>query len=417
MSPDQKPDCAVIGAGIIGICCGISLLEQGYSVTLYDPQPPGSMTSSGNAGGFGFTDVVPMAGPGLLWRVPKWLLDPHGPLFIRPGHFPALLPWLIRFQKMSNRNQVERLSHALSALLKQSMTDSRELIRKAGLQSLFTEKGAITVYKTREGFEKDALEWQIKMERGVDARELGREQIRDMEPALENARFGWFTPQWCNTTDPYAFVSRLSEYYLAQGGAIINSEVGTLNRSDRHVHSITMVSGQTIDVSSVVVAAGAWSKALCKQLAERVLLESERGYNTTLPNPGVSVEHEVIFGEEKFVITPIGDGLRIGGAAEFAGLKTPPNYRRSEILVNIARRYLPGLDDSGGEKWMGHRPSTPDSIPVIGPSSRFDNVYYAFGHGHYGLTMAATTGKLVAASMRGERTGIDLDPYSINRFS
>ncbi len=111
------------------------------------------------------------------------------------------------------------------------------------------------------------------------------------------------------------------------------------------------------------------------------------------------------------------NGLRIGGAAEFAGLDTPPNYSRSEKLVEIARRYLPGLDDSGGEKWMGHRPSTPDSLPVIGRSARFDNVHYAFGHGHYGLTMAATTAKLVASSVHGDSPAIDLNPYSIQRFA
>ena len=417
MQPADKPDCAVVGAGIIGICCGISLLQRGYAVTLYDPEPPGSMTSSGNAGGFGFTDVMPMAAPGLVWRVPRWLLDPCGPLFIRPGHLPSLLPWLVRFQAMSNRKQVERLSVALSTLLRQSMLDTRELVASAGLESIFTENGAITVYKTRAAFEKDELEWRTKIDCGVDARELGVEQIRSMEPALENARYGWFTPQWCNTTDPQGFVTRLWEYFVERGGDVVDSRVAGFNRSDRRVHSLTMEGGQSVDVSSVVIAAGAWSGRLCSQLGERVLMESERGYNTTLPNPGVQIGHEIIFGEEKFVITVVGNGLRIGGAAEFAGLDTPPNYSRSEKLVEIARRYLPGLDDSGGEKWMGHRPSTPDSLPVIGRSARFDNVHYAFGHGHYGLTMAATTAKLVASSVHGDSPAIDLDPYSIQRFA
>ncbi len=233
MQPADKPDCAVVGAGIIGICCGISLLQRGYAVTLYDPEPPGSMTSSGNAGGFGFTDVMPMAAPGLVWRVPRWLLDPCGPLFIRPGHLPSLLPWLVRFQAMSNRKQVERLSAALSTLLRQSMLDTRELVANAGLESIFTENGAITVYKTRAAFERDALEWQAKIDCGVDARELGVEQIRSMEPALENARYGWFTPQWCNTTDPHGFVTRLWEYFVERGGDVVDSRVAGFNRRDR----------------------------------------------------------------------------------------------------------------------------------------------------------------------------------------
>ena len=155
----------------------------------------------------------------------------------------------------------------------------------------------------------------------------------------------------------------------------------------------------------------------CHQAGDRVLLESERGYNTTLPNPGVTLNRQVIFGEEKFVITNIGQGLRIGGAAEFAGLNTPPNFRRSERLVEVARRYLPELNDQNGTQWMGHRPTTPDSIPVIGTSPKVSNLHYAFGHGHYGLTMAPTTGKAIASLVLNEIPDVDLSPFGISRFA
>ena len=136
-----------------------------------------------------------------------------------------------------------------------------------------------------------------------------------------------------------------------------------------------------------------------------------------MPQPGVTLNRQVVFGEEKFVITNIGQGLRIGGAAEFAGLKTPPNFRRSERLVEVARRYLPTLNDQNGTQWMGHRPTTPDSIPVIGTSPRLENLHYAFGHGHYGLTMAPTTGKAIASLVLKEVPDIDLSPFAISRFA
>ena len=422
---DQKKECSVIGAGIVGICCGIALQDRGYQVTLYDSETPGSMTSRGNAGGFGFTDVMPMAAPGVLWKVPGWLFDPCGPLFIRPGHFPSLFSWLVYFQKVSSAHHVERLSGALSSLLEPSKRDSRELISRTGLQDLFTEKGALTVYKTRESFENDRLEWTVKAKRGVEVQELGPNDIRAMEPELQNARFGWYTPQWCNTTDPFEVARKQADYFVEQGGRIVSShvrvvetlELAKCSSARGHVRALILDNGESVAVDQIVIAAGVWSKQICRQLGERVLLESERGYNTTLPNPGVTLEHQVIFGEEKFVITNIQDGLRIGGAAEFAGLKTPANYKRSEKLLQIARRYLPSLNDAGCEQWMGHRPSTPDSIPVIGKSLKFDNIHYAFGHGHYGLTMAATTGKLVAQSMLGEKPDVDLEPFSISRFS
>ena len=237
-----------------------------------------------------------------------------------------------------------------------------------------------------------------------------------MEPALENAGFGMYTPQWCNTTDPYQLVRGLADYFLKQGGNIVAEGVSKLSISDNQLNVISTSQDQAIPCDQVVIAAGVWSKALCQQLGEKVLLESERGYNTTLPDPKVKLNRQITFGEEKFVVTNIGKGLRIGGAAEFAGIDAPVNYKRSQKLVEIARRYMPGLDDSGGEKWMGHRPSTPDSLPVIGRSSRYNNVHYAFGHAHGGLTMAATTGKLVAQSIGREPTAIDLTPFLIDRF-
>ena len=411
----EAQNCAVIGAGIIGICCGISLREQGYNVTLYDPNPPGSMTSSGNAGGFGFTDVVPMAAPGLIWRVPGWLLDPCGPLFIRPGYFPKLVPWLWAFQGASRIEKVHAASLALSSILSHSRTDTRELLGQAGLMSHFIEDGALTVYRTKETFEKDRLEWEIRESRGIVVEYLDRDAVAKMEPAVENAGFGVFTPEWCNTSDPFVVATGLFEYFQELGGEFVQSDVKGI-RPDSGGVTLDLDGGSE-NCDKAVIAAGAWSKSFCDQLGDRVLLESERGYNTTLPNPGVMPNRQIIFGEEKFVITLIQGGLRIGGAAEFTGLETAPNYQRSERLVQIARRYLPGIDDTGRTQWMGNRPSTPDSLPVISKSRKYDNVCYAFGHSHAGLTMAATTGKLVASLVTGQAPAIDLAPFHIDRFN
>jgi D-amino-acid dehydrogenase len=154
-----------------------------------------------------------------------------------------------------------------------------------------------------------------------------------------------------------------------------------------------------------------------KSLGDHVLLESERGYNTTLPRPGLALEREVIFAERKFVVTPLSIGLRIGAAAEFGGLNAQPNYKRAEALVRLASRYLPALQSEGGTAWAGHRPATPDSLPVIGVSPRHNQVFYAFGHGHLGLTQAATTGKLVSDLVAGRRPPLDMEPYAISRFN
>lgn len=414
---DEK-NCAIVGAGIIGLCCGISLIEQGCRVTLYDPEPPGSMTSKGNAGGFGFTDVMPMASPGILKRIPGWLLDPCGPLYVHPAHVPKLIPWLWRFYKAGSLTEVHRISRALSDLLEASKADTRTLLRRARLHHLFTESGAITVYKSKANALKDNLEWEIKKSLGVKVVTLKtREEIKEMEPSIQNVNYGFYTPDWCNTPDPYEVASRLSGYFSDLGGDIVRTRIAALNKRNHKTMALVTSAGHSIKANHVIVAAGIWSRAFCRQLGDRILLESERGYNTTLPNPGVFLNRQIAFAEERFVITNIGNGLRIGGAVEFSGIDRPPNYNRSDRLVEIAKQYLPELDDSNGEKWMGHRPSTPDSIPVIGRSGGFDNVYYAFGHGHYGLTMAATTGKLISQLVCNQPTSINLKPFSINRFS
>ncbi|MCY3769335.1 MAG: FAD-binding oxidoreductase [Gammaproteobacteria bacterium] len=414
----ESRDCVVIGAGIVGISCGLHLLEQGYRVVLYDPAPPGSMTSRGNAGGFGFTDVVPASVPGVLWKVPRWLLDPSGPLFISPTHFPEMIPWLWRFRKVSGLKQMTAAANALADILKSSMTDTRALLHRTRLNHLFVENGAVTVYRSRKSAHKDRYEWEVKQSMGVAVQVLNSlDEIREFEPALRNAQYGIYTPQWCSTPDPYGLATSLADYFCRSGGRIRQTEIASVNPSATRVDTLSTSEGESVHADHFIIAAGVWSGKFCKQLGENVLLESERGYNTTLPKPGIRLNREVIFGEEKFVATNIGEGLRIGGAAEFAGLRAPPNYRRSDKLVEIARRYLPGLDDTGGEKWMGQRPATPDSLPVIGRSGRFGNVYYAFGHGHAGLTMAATTGKLVAQLVSAGHPGFDIEPFGIHRFN
>jgi len=228
---------------------------------------------------------------------------------------------------------------------------------------------------------------------------------------------GVLTPQWSHINDPKLLVDRLRTWLQANRGVtIVTGEVSRLQSDNGHPSAV-LRDGRVLSADWAVIAAGAWSGALAHALGDRVLLESERGYNTTLPSPGVALAREVIFAERKFVATPLSIGLRIGGAAEFGGLAAKANYRRSEALVKLASRYLPSLCSERGIAWAGHRPATPDSLPVIGPATRFGDILYAFGHGHLGLTLAATTGKLIADLVSGRPPPFDLGPYSISRFN
>ena len=413
----RKMKCVVAGAGMIGLSCGIELINRGFEVCLIDPDSPGSRTSAGNAGGFGVTEIMPMAVPGIIGKMPRWLFDPDGPLSVRWRQLPVLFPWLWRFYRMSSAVQTQRIARVLASLLQQCTEDSRQLIGQAGLQHLLRGEGAMTVYQSKAAFEGDRLEWEMKQRHGIRIERLDARKVCELEPALSGVCGGWLMPQWFNTVDPYQLAAGLADRFRQSGGTIRRDAVQRFAITGKTVAAVKTSQLQNIEADMVVIAAGVWSKALCRQLGERVLMESERGYNATLSDPGIRLKRQIIFGEEKFVATNIGDRIRIGGAAEFAGLHARPRYDRCGRLVNIAKRYLPGLNSEQAENWMGHRPSTPDSLPVICRSGHYHNVYYAFGHGHLGLTMAATTAKLIGQLMSGAQPAMALEALHINRFS
>jgi D-amino-acid dehydrogenase len=408
-------DVVVIGAGIVGLGCAYHLRQDGLAVTVVDRDPEGDKASFGNAGGIGISEVVPAAVPGVFWRVPGWLLDPLGPLALRPSHAPRLIPWLLRFSRSAAPSEVRRISAAIAALNLRVYDDLVPMLAATGLAGELERKGALSVYETEAGYRRDRAEWALKRSLGIETVEISGAEARRMEPALGPiVQRAIVTPQWGHVSDPKRIVDGLRQWLQANGVAFVRGEASAVAVSG--TPAVALTDGRRLSAAKLVVAAGAWSGALARGIGDPVLLESERGYNTTLPAPGVTLGQEVIFAERKFTATPLSCGLRIGGAAEFAGLSAPPNYRRSRALLTLARLYLPGLEAAGGTEWMGHRPATPDGLPVIGPSPRHATVFYAFGHGHVGLTQSATTGRLIADLVAGRPPVVDMTPYSIARF-
>jgi D-amino-acid dehydrogenase len=408
-------DVVVIGAGIVGLGCAYHLRQDGLAVTVVDRDPEGDKASFGNAGGIGISEVVPAAVPGVFWRVPGWLLDPLGPLALRPSHAPRLIPWLLRFSRSAAPSEVRRISAAIAALNLRVYDDLVPMLAASGLSGELERKGALSVYETEAGYRRDHAEWALKRSLGIETEEISGAEARRMEPALGPiVQRAIVTPQWGHVSDPKRIVDGLRAWLQANGVAFVRGEASAVAVSGPP--AVALADGRRLSAEKHEVAAGAWSGGLARGIGDPVLLESERGYNTTLPAPGVTLGQEVIFAERKFTATPLSCGLRIGGAAEFAGLSAPPNYQRSRALLTLARLYLPGLDAAGGTEWMGHRPATPDGLPVIGPSPRHPALFYAFGHGHVGLTQAATTGRLIADLVAGRPPVVDMTPYSIARF-
>jgi D-amino-acid dehydrogenase len=408
---------AVVGAGVVGLAVSYHLAKAGARVTVIDCEPQKDGASFGNAGGIAVTEVFPAASPGVWWRVFGWLADPLGPLAIRPRHAPKLIPWLVRFALSASARELERVSDALAAINARVYDDLRPMLQDCGLSQQLHSDGALSLYETEEGYARDAAEWAGKRARGIIAHELTGAEARHMEGALgPKVRRAVFTPQWSCIEDPRRLMEGLRDWLLRNAVVIVKGKARNVVPAVTPSLAVQLEDGAAVAANKVIIAAGAWSGILARRLGDRVLLESERGYTTTLPAPGIEIGRELIFAERKFVATPLSCGLRIGGAAEFGGLAATANFKRSRALVELARQYLPDLRTEGGIEWAGHRPATPDSLAVIGPSVHWPNVFYAFGHGHLGLTQAATTGRLLCDLILGRKPAIDMAPFGIERF-
>lgn len=413
----EMPHLVVVGAGVVGLSCAWAAQRRGWKVTIIDRDFEGDRASHGNAGGIAVSECVPLCLQGLGLKPLRWLLDPLGPLTIRPAHALHLLPWYRALRKVGQPERYRQIGDALAHLNRRALVDFQRMLADLGLAGDLHQRGALTVYETEDAFQNDQASWQFKADRGVRWRPVSMEELRELEPGLTSVfKRAVLLEDWAHIDDPKRVVERLREHVHARGAELIRGDAMRLMPAEPARARVQLSSGDMVSGDRILVATGAWSARLAETIGDRALLESERGYNTTLPNSATKLNREVIFAERMFVATPLAIGLRIGGAAEFAGLAAPANFQRSDALLALARRYLPNLDEQGAQRWMGNRPTTPDSLPVVGVSPKSARVLYAFGHGHLGLTQSATTAELIGDLLEDRRASLDLTPYSIERF-
>lgn len=417
----QSSDIAIIGAGIIGICAAAQLAEIGRGVTVFDRTGICEETSSGNAAAFAFSDVLPLAHKGMLRQLPKWLMDPLGPLTIPPGYLPSLLPWLLRFWRAGTFGDYQGAVSAQATLMKFAESEWLSLLDRSGARTMLREDGSLELYESEPEFTASLPGWAERDRFGIAYEHVSGSRLAGLQPGL-SPRFikGTFVPDWKTVSDPKDLGKAIWRYAESKGARFEQARVERLEPSStgqaEQVVKLRLSDGRTVEARNVVIAAGAWSHLLAKQLGDAIPLETERGYNTTLPSSAFEVKRQLIFGGHGFVVTPLSTGLRVGGAVELGGLKRPPNFARSRAMLEKAKRFLPGLDASGGREWMGYRPSLPDSLPVIGRAGNAANIFYAFGHGHLGLTQAAATGRLIRDLVLRHTPALDLKPFDPRRF-
>ncbi len=414
-----QPHATIIGAGIIGVSTAAFLQRAGYRVTLVDRLPPGEGCSFGNAGGVAFAEIMPTISPGVFLKLPGWLLDPLGPLTVRWSYLPKALPWFMAAARNTLPQHMKSITAARADLALRVVSDFETLLKAAGHHGLMVYQDTLRLYDTPAQFRGDAHERAVKKSYGFECRIFTGDECREMEPAIsKSVTHGAFHGGWYFVKNPERVVKSIAEQVVRNGGEIIADDVGAITMSNGRVTGLGLKQRGEFRVDQLVVCAGAYSHLLVQQLGEKVLLEAERGYHMVLPNSGVSLSRSLTYARTPGVATPMDMGLRLAGTDEFAGLDAAPNWARADALWKVFKRVLPGLNepDAATTRWMGRRPGTPDSLPVIGPSKRASNVWYGFGHGHMGLTWGPTTGRLISELMTGIKSNVDLSPFRVDRF-
>ncbi|MCP5081783.1 MAG: FAD-binding oxidoreductase [Alphaproteobacteria bacterium] len=417
MSQAVSTDVAVIGAGIIGLCVAEKLAHEGLSVMIVEAERVAAGASAGNAASFAFSEVMPMASAGTIKSAIKWLFDPTGPFSVVPQDLPETAGWLLRFALAARKKTFDQSLQTLAALMQLEQETLPKVLARTGLQQMVRQSGALYLYGSMAALRGDLGNWKLRADEGTVYEILEGQALHTLQEGLSpKIPAGVYAPNYQVVTDP-------KDYCVALHEAVSSNRVVTRFEKVERLEAVEggvvlhAAHGPVARAKHVVVAAGPWSGKFAAQLGDKVSLIGERGYNTTLPKSAFpALNQPLFFTAEGFVMSPLSDGVRVGGASEVAGLERAAKFERSRMMLAKARELVPGLQDVEGVEWMGMRPTTPDTLPVVGRAARCANVIYAFGHGHLGLTLASSTAELVSDLVFERQLKIDLEALSPRRF-
>ncbi|WP_298852204.1 FAD-binding oxidoreductase [uncultured Ruegeria sp.] len=416
MQQNQSRRSVVVGAGIIGAAIAYELQKRGAQVTLVDADAPGRGASYGNMASIAVTEFMPVSRPSVWRQTPGWLLHPEGPIRVSPGYATRLIPWFVRFFWAGRPAKLRELEAQGAVLCQRSLADTEQLMAEIGLSDQLSTSGCLSLYASEAELSADRERLDMLDRHGFDYEVMDCTALHDLEPEIApNIQKAVLLPDNRTVRDPHALVTRLVEAFVALGGAIQRAEVSGFARAEC-ITGVRLKGGRLLKADDVILAAGAFTGRLSKLLSEPIPLETERGYHTQINAPGIGLNHSIIWPAMAFMVSSTAGGIRVGGTVEMAGLDADPDWRRSKITVKRARKALPNLQIEDVTEWMGHRPAFPDTVPVLSASAKVPGVYYATGHGHLGLTYAATTARLMGQLIAGETPDIDLQPYRVDRF-
>ena len=409
----------IIGSGIQGVCTGLQLIKKGIPVTLFDRQDPLSSeykpASYGNAGHFSPYAVLQFNRPDILYDVPKMLLSSYGPLALKWNYIPKMFNWFYYYFKSCNKKSMLHTAKYMNQILSLSNDAYEEIFQEIDTSGLVEKKGIIYIW-TNKNLKSRELEIKVRDQLGIKQKLLTQSEVLKLEPNL-NPVFdaGVIYESAMHARDPHGILKNIFKLFLKKGGKFIQANVTNIEQIS-YDETIIRSNNEEFKFEKSVIASGAFSKKLTDQLGEKIPLDTERGYHVHFKEKDHLISRPVIFLDRGFGMTPMNQGLRAVGTVELGGLKNPPSKKRVEYIIRCAKELLPQLNKHDDE-WLGFRPTLPDFLPILGPSLKNKNIIYAFGHQHLGWTLGAITGKIISGIVAGEKTNLDLAPYSSKRFN
>ncbi|MDA9236336.1 FAD-binding oxidoreductase [Amylibacter sp.] len=414
MIKNMKQSVIVIGSGITGVSCAEELRRSGANVTLIDRAKAGdpTQTSFGNAGILAREGIMPIANPSMLKMIPQILLSPNSPVYLKWSYLAKFSPWALQFIMNGTRPKALPIILALNELIYDTVENHIQLSKNTGA-ARFIEKGDMTLlFRNRKQFSSDKFANQTRRNLGITWEELSRDKLLDRDPHISKLyQFGLAYKNHGWITNPAAYVSSLAKHFQENGGKILIGEVSKINGNN-----VELKDGIILKAENIVLATGAWSKNLASQLGHNIPLQAERGYHLSLKNASHMPPNTYLITDKKFGLTPMDGFLRCAGQSEFAPLEMPPNPKAIKNLRKFLFRLYPKLEYETETIWQGTRPTLPDSLPVIGRSSKNTSVIFAFGGQHLGLTMGPKIGKMVRDIIFEKQSNVNMKPYSSDRF-
>ncbi|SIS79101.1 NAD(P)/FAD-dependent oxidoreductase [Neptunomonas antarctica] len=408
-------DVVIIGAGFVGVATALWLQRQGHKVTLVDQDPFTEGAYYGNACTIATYANIPIGTPGIIKQVPGLLFNPQSPLSIRWSYLPRLSPWLCKFLLASTPNKVEDIARQLGILLSEVNGAFEPIFKESDAHELLDINGAMYLYGSQQSFTNARTDIELRRRNGIPVQELSQGDISDLEPNLNPIYHrGLLFNDAYHVRNPLLLLKKMGDAVRKKGGRIVTGKVLHIKRVSATELSVDTDNGN-IQGNKVVVAAGAWSKQFASQIGDSVPLDTEQGYHVMYNGAQELLSRPVGWDDVGFYMTPMDTALRAAGTVELGGLNNPSNPKRVKLIADTVKTLLPQLNDYDSQ-WTGYRPSMPDSMPVIGPSAKDKDVFYAFGHGHLGMTLSGITGKIIADLISQKDPVVDIHPFRVDRF-